>query len=329
MTTIFDTYTLRKPNLYPRATEFTEALHDSFWTDRKWTFQQDASDYRQRLTPQEQGVAGRSLAGIAQIELPVKSFWLRLGQFFPHPALADLGVAIANSEVIHGNTYEKVLEVLGLDSLFAENLKDPAFAGRERYLRKWAERAFEDDKQQVLYAVSLFSNSTENTSLFTQFYTLACIAENNHVLSELKSALLYTAIEETLHAQVGFYLVNTARSERPDLFTAEFTARILAEADEAYAAECNIVDYILQGYEAKNLNARLLKLWLHERLRKGLADSGFTWSSPLDATDREELKQTAWFENFVKASRQTDFFVNRPNEYAKGSTAFLQEDVFS
>ena len=37
--------------------------------------------------------------------------------------LSDLGYVMANTEVIHNNAYERLLEVLGLQDVFEENLK--------------------------------------------------------------------------------------------------------------------------------------------------------------------------------------------------------------
>ena len=44
--------------------------------------------------------------------------------------LSDLGYVMANTEVIHNNAYERLLEVLGLQDVFEENLKLDFIEGR-------------------------------------------------------------------------------------------------------------------------------------------------------------------------------------------------------
>ena len=133
---IFDEQIARKPDHYPWTQEFIEAMHNGFWTHREFNFQSDIQDFRVKLTPQEQEIIVRALSTIGQLEISVKKFWAKVGDNLPHPSITDLGFVMANVEVIHGDAYERLLEVLGIDDAFDRTLKLDIIKGRVGYLRK-------------------------------------------------------------------------------------------------------------------------------------------------------------------------------------------------
>ena len=113
----------RKPNHYPWTEQFIESMHNGFWTDKEFSFTSDVQQFKTALTDQEREIIVRVLSAIGQIEVAVKSFWAKLGENLPHPALQDLGYVMANTEVIHNNAYERLLTVLDMEDIFEENLK--------------------------------------------------------------------------------------------------------------------------------------------------------------------------------------------------------------
>ena len=127
---IFEEQISRKPDHYPWAQEFIEAMHNGFWTDKEFSFSSDIQDFNVNLNPKERDMIIRTLSAIGQIEVAVKKFWSKLGDNLPHPALTDLGYVMANVEVIHNNAYERLLKVLGLEDVFEKNLKLDFIEGR-------------------------------------------------------------------------------------------------------------------------------------------------------------------------------------------------------
>ncbi len=120
---IFEEQISRKPNRYPWTEKFIEAMHNGFWTDKEFSFKSDIQQFKVDLSDQEREIIVRTLSAIGQIEVAVKTFWAKLGENLPHPALQDLGYVMANVEVIHNSAYERLLSVLDLEDIFEENLK--------------------------------------------------------------------------------------------------------------------------------------------------------------------------------------------------------------
>jgi len=300
-------------------------MHNGFWTDKEFSFKSDVQQFKVKLTDQEKEIVVRTLSAIGQIEIAVKTFWAKLGENLPHPALQDLGYVMANVEVIHNNAYERLLSVLGLEQVFEENLKLEWIQGRVKYLRKYTHKFYKDSKKQYLYALILFTLFVENVSLFSQFYIINWFARFKNVLKDTDQQVKYTRNEETIHALVGIKIVNTIREEYPELFDSELEERILDEAREAFKSESKIVDWMINGIQEKGLNADILKEFIKNRINESLKQIGF---KPAFEVDKTLLEDTLWFEEELLGNNMTDFFHSRPVEYSKKNQSFSEDDLF-
>jgi len=322
---IFEEQLSRKPNHYPWTEQFIESMHNGFWTDKEFSFKSDVQQYKTELTTQQQDIIARTLSAIGQIEVAVKTFWAKLGENLPHPALQDLGYVMANTEVIHNNAYERLLSVLDMEDIFEENLKLDFIEGRVKYLRKYTHKFYKDSKKQYLYALTLFTLFVENVSLFSQFYIINWFARFKNVLKDTDQQVKYTRNEENIHALVGIKIINTIREESPELFDEELQERIAHEAVCAYKAESQIVDWMVNGINEPNLSAPILKEFIKNRINESLEQIGF---SPVFDIDSDLIEPTMWFEEELLGNNMTDFFHSRPVEYSKKSQSFDEDDLF-
>ena len=322
---IFEEQVSRKPDHYPWAQEFIEAMHNGFWTDKEFSFSSDIQDFNVNLSEDEREMIIRTLSAIGQIEVAVKKFWSKLGDNLPHPSLTDLGYVMANVEVIHNNAYERLLKVLGLEDVFEENLKLDFIEGRVKYLRKYNHKFYKDSKKQYVYALTLFTLFVENVSLFSQFYVINWFNRYRNVLKDTGQQVKYTRNEENIHALAGIKIINTIRSEHPELFDEELEQRIAHEAKAAFVAESYLVDWMVNGFNEKGLNADILKEFIKNRINDSLEKIGF--DSAFDV-DTSLLEDTMWFEEELLGNNATDFFHSRPVEYSKNSQTFDADDLF-
>lgn len=325
MTMIFDEQITRKPDKYPWTQDFIEAMHNGFWTVREFNFQSDIQDFRVSLTDQEQQIITRALSTIGQLEISVKKFWAKIGDNLPHPSINDMGYVMANVEVVHGDAYERLLEVLGIEDSFEEILKLDMIKGRVNYLRKHLHKFHSDNKKQFIYSLILFTLFVENIALFSQFYTIGFFSRYKNVLKDTNKQVEYTSREENLHAMIGIKLINTIKEEYPEIFDEELETKIMYEAKEAVKYECQIVEWIVNGYDHDKLNSNLLKEFIKNRMNESLIQIGY---NELFDVDQELLSKTTWFDEQVLGNNMTDFFHSRPVEYSKKSQSFSEADLF-
>jgi ribonucleoside-diphosphate reductase beta chain len=322
---IFEEQISRKPNHYPWAEQFTEAMHNGFWTDKEFSFKSDVQQFKTQLSDKEREVIVRTLSAIGQIEVAVKTFWAKLGENLPHPSLQDLGYVMANVEVIHNNAYERLLTVLDLEDVFEENMKLDWIQGRVKYLRKYTHKFYKDSKKQYLYALILFTLFVENVSLFSQFYVINWFARFKNVLKDTDQQVKYTRNEENIHALVGIKIINTIREEYPELFDEELEQRILHEAQEAFKSESKIVDWMVNGTQEQGLSADILKEFIKNRINESLVQIQFP---KVFEVDEDLISATTWFDEELLGNNMTDFFHSRPTEYSKKNQSFSEDDLF-
>lgn len=104
---IFEKREAYKPFEYPEVTKFTDAMSKSYWVHSEVEFTADVQDYKSNLTDVEREALKRSLLGIAQIEVAVKTFWGDLYKLFPKPEFNNLGMSFGESEC-----FDKYTEIL-------------------------------------------------------------------------------------------------------------------------------------------------------------------------------------------------------------------------
>lgn len=322
---IFEEQISRKPNNYPWTDKFIESMHNGFWTDKEFSFKSDVQQFKVNLTDQEREIVIRTLSAIGQIEIAVKTFWSKLGENLPHPALQDLGYVMANTEVIHNNAYERLISTLGLEDVFEKNLKLDWIEGRVKYLKKYTHRYYKDSKKQYVYALTLFTLFVENVSLFSQFYVINWFARFKNVLKDTDQQVKYTRNEENIHGMVGAKIINTIREEYPELFDDEFVYKIISEAREAYEAEAKIIDWMINGIKEEGLSAVILKEFVKNRINESLKMIGFP---PAFDIDKNLISSTIWFEEELLGNNHVDFFSSRPVEYAKKNQCFDESELF-
>jgi len=322
---IFDEQISRKPDNYPWTQDFIEAMHNGFWTHREFNFSSDVQDFRVNLTEQQKQIIIRALSTIGQLEISVKKFWAKLGDNLPHPSLNDLGYTMAHVEVIHGDAYERLLEVLGIDDNFEKILELDIIKGRVNYLRKHLHKFHQDNKKQFIYSLILFTLFVENIALFSQFYTISYFGRFLNLLKDTNKQVEYTSREENLHAMIGIKIINTIKQEYPELFDKELEDKIIHESKEAVRYECEIIDWIVNGYGEENLNSDLLKEFIKNRLNESLDQIGY---EAVFDIDQKLLSKTLWFDEQILGNNMTDFFHSRPVEYSKKALSFDIEALF-
>jgi ribonucleoside-diphosphate reductase beta chain len=321
---LFDDQIARKPNNYPWAKEFIDVMWKGFWTPDEFNFRADYSQFKE-LPETEQQIVVRTLSAISQIEVAVKTFWARLGDNLPQQAMRDLGYVMGHTEVIHNLAYERLLDVLQLQDVFDENLKEAVIQGRVNYLRKYLTKVYKDNRKQYVYAIALFTLFVENVSLFSQFYIIMHMNRNRAILKDCAQQIQYTRNEEMIHAQIGIKLIKTLREEYPELFDEELQARIEKECIDSLKAESKVIDWIMGTYDVPGLNAPILKAFIAKRMKESIDEIGFNSSAIV--YDKALSDQTRWFDEELYGKTMTDFFHKRPVEYEKGR-AINAEDLF-
>lgn len=113
-----------KPFEYVGAIDLMEKINHTYWLHSELTFNADKSDFS-NLPYHEKEAVRRSLCAISTIEVKVKNFWTQLGDHFPKPEFAMLGVTAGESECFSDDT--EILTPVGF-KLFKDLLDEDKIA---------------------------------------------------------------------------------------------------------------------------------------------------------------------------------------------------------
>ena len=324
MPNIFRKREVYRPYEYPQMIEYIDAIHASFWTHKAFNLTSSIQDIRVNMTDPERTAVLRSILSIASVEAKVKSFWTKLGDKLPKAEFEELGTTIGSNEVYHAHFYAKLLEQLGLNSLFTEVLETPVMKARIDYMNRALNKKDESDKEYIK-ALLFFSLFIENVSLFSQFLVISTFNKERNQISGLAQGISATALEENIHAQVGADIVNITRTEHPEWFTEEFEQSIYDLIEEARISETHILDWIFEKGDLPFLTKNEVKSYMDYRINRGLEMVGL---EPKYVHLDKHINKFDWFELQTKTTIHRDFFTGHSVNYNKKSMSFDEDSLF-
>ena len=179
-----------KPFEYPELLNWIDLIHKTFWVHDEVNFTSDINDYLVNLKQNEKEVFRRSLLGIAQIEVGVKTFWGKIYDFLPKPEINGLGSTFSHNEWIHSQAYSNLLTVLGLEQDFLEIYKIPILVEKQK---------FNDEKLKstdIVDKLFYFTIGIENASLFSQFANILSFTRFKGMMKNTSNIIAWTSADE-------------------------------------------------------------------------------------------------------------------------------------
>ena len=317
---LFDKRINYKPFEYPEVMQFVEAINKSYWVHSEVDFTADIQDFKTNLSDKEREVIKRSLLGIAQVEVGVKTFWGKLYDHFPKPEINGLGATFSESEFRHSEAYSQLLEVLGYNGEFEKLLEIPVFKDRLELIQDILSNDSTIDWKLLFFTIII-----ENASLFSQFGNILSFTRFKGYMKNTSNIIAWTSMDEQIHANAGIYLINKLREENVDLFNRVDYPFLKYIIENYMQHESNLLDWIYEEGEleffTKEDMLNFMKYRVDESLVKMNLQKVFNISS-------EEYSPMKWFEEEVFANAQIDFFASRPTEYTKHDKSITSKDLF-
>lgn len=189
-TNIFEKRTHFKPFEYPQLLEWIDLINNTFWVHNEVNFTADINDYLINLKPNEKAVFKKSLLGISQTEVGVKTFWGSIYNYLPKPEINGLGSTFAHNEWIHSQAYSNLLTVLGLEDEFLNIYEIPALMKRQKFNEEKLKGT--DIVDKLFY----FTVGIENASLFTQFGNILSLTRFKGLMKNVSNIISWTSSDE-------------------------------------------------------------------------------------------------------------------------------------
>lgn len=313
-----------KPYEYPELLGFVDAIDDSFWTVRKYSFNKDVKEYNYSLDKAEKGFSKRGMLAISQVENTVKSFFARLDMRLPKPEISFGGAKFAANECTHSLAYSQCLEELGLNQEFEDLLEVPAMKDRVAYLKKYLGGLNSRSNKEFTKSLILFTLLIENISLYAPFYVMTAIKKNRQMLKSVGKVIQSTMTEERLHSLFGATLINIIKEENPEWFDDEMEQKIRRNIRKAVKAEEKVIEWMFEEGETDYLKKEYVIEYLKYRANDSLSLIGY---EPEYKLNEELLEHSKYLNTMQKSQAEIDFFDNRNSDYNK-NIDFESDDLF-
>ncbi|ANQ48086.1 ribonucleotide-diphosphate reductase subunit beta [Flammeovirga sp. MY04] len=315
-----------KPFEYPKAQDFIDAIHQTFWIHSEVNFDADIQQFKTNLTDQERDVIGNILKTFAQTETNVQDdFWGVIGQFIPKPEIKAMAITFAENEARHASAYARLNELLDLDNFEAFLEDETAMERLEMLSQVTVDKNGNAQPHDLLQSIAIFSCFTENVNLFSQFAILLSYKKFKNQLKGIGNIIKWSAKDENSHARAGMWLYNTMIAEYPELNTKELQDRIYEAAKISHDVEVRLLNGIFEEGELEFLPIEHLVHFMRDRLNKSLNEIGL---KPIFEVNKETLKKMQWFDEEVFGLAHDDFFAVRPTEYTKKTQSVTADDLF-
>lgn len=321
---IFDKRENIQPYEYPHLLEYAKAIHHSFWEVDHFTYDKDVKDFKVELSPVEQEVMRRSMLAISVIENKVKSFWARLDQRMPKTEISDVGYTFAGNEVVHRQTYEKLLNLLNLQSDFNSILEVDCMKDRVNYLNKYLVGLTSRSNEEFTKSLILFTLLVENASLFSQFLIVSAFSKYKNLMKNFSNVINATAREEVIHGKFGSALIHIIQNEFPQWFDQEMEDKTRRAIEKAYKAESRVLDWIFEEGELDFISRTEIEEFLKHRLNDSLNQIGYSDQYEISNT---LLEKSNYMETMILATKDFDFFDGKSSDYNK-SQAFTEDSIW-
>ena len=308
-----------KPFEYPQIMQYVDAINKSFWVHSEVDFTADIQDFHSKLSPSEKEVVKRSLLGIAQVEVGVKTFWGNLYNMFPKPEFNGLGSTFAECEFRHSEAYSRLIEVLGYTGEFEKLLEVPVFKKRLAMIETVMKSS--NSFEKLLF----FTLVLENTSLFSQFANILSFTRFEGYMKNVSNIIAWTSVDEQIHAEAGIFLLNEYCKEVE--YSDTQVAGIYNDIEDFLQVEEELLDWIFEQGELKHFSKVDLINFMKYRVDQAVAKIDIL-KSPVFFITEEQYKPMAWFEEEIHTGSLDDFFAKRPVDYTKHDKSITENDLF-
>ena len=234
------------------------------------------------------------------------------------------GVVSVNHNCRHLEAYANLLELLGMNEMFARLNEYPALMKRVDYMEAFMAKK-DESKQEFVLSLIMFSLFVEHISLFSQFLVIMSFNKHKNMFKGMSNAIEATSKEEEIHGRFGIALYGILKEEHPELFTDEFYQELKELADSALEAEREIIRWIFSEGDLDIITLAETENYIMHRYNNSLEALGL--EAPY-LVDKDLLKKTAWFDQEVLASKENDFFYKRSTDYSKRMKSITADDLF-
>jgi ribonucleoside-diphosphate reductase beta chain len=248
-----------RPMRYPRFYEMYRAAIKNTWTVEEIDFQIDLGHLRQRMSPAERHLIERLVAFFATGDSIVSNNLVV--SLYRHINAPEARMYLSRQlyeEALHIQFYLTLLDNYVPDlerraQAFAAIENIPSIRRKAEFCQRWIDEVFslerigsKEDKRRFLLNLSCFAACIEGLFFFGAF-AYVYFLRSRGLLPGLAAGTNWVFRDESAHMSFAFEVLETVRREEPELFDAQWAARVTGMVQEAVDCESQFAEDVLSG----------------------------------------------------------------------------------
>lgn len=319
-----------RPMVYPHFFEMYRASIKNTWTVEEVDFSTDTADLEKKMSDAERHLVQRLVAFFATGDsIVANNLVLNLYRHLNAPEARMYLSRQLYEEALHVQFYLTLLDTYVPDPgerhrAFAAVENIPSIRKKAEFCLRWLESTQKldrlttrEDRRQFLLNLICFAACIEGLFFFGAF-AYVYFLRSRGLLHGLAAGTNWVFRDESAHMAFAFEVVNTLRSEEPELFDELLTQAVYEMMDEAIGCETQFAEDLLSGGIA-GLSTRDMRAYLEFCADQRLATLGLP--------KRYGAKNPFAFMDLQDVQEVTNFFERRVSAYQVGVTGEVVFDA--
>lgn len=248
-----------RPMKYPAFYEMYRNAIKNTWTVEEVDFSTDVVDLRSRMNPAERHLINRLVAFFATGDsIVANNLVLNLYKHINSPEARMYLSRQLYEEALHVQFYLTLLDtyipdIKEREQAFAAIHNIPSIHKKAEFCLKWIDSIHtldsiqtREDRRNFVLNMICFAACIEGLFFFAAF-AYVYFLRSKGLLHGLAAGTNWVFRDESAHMAFAFEVINTARSEDPELFDGDMTLRIVEMIEDAVACETQFAEDILSG----------------------------------------------------------------------------------
>lgn len=306
-----------RPMRYPRFYEMYKDAIKNTWTVDEIDWSQDLVDLRERLLPAERHMIHRLVAFFATGDsIVANNLVLNLYKHVNSPEGRMYLSRQLYEEALHVQFYLTLLDTYIPDpkerhQAFAAVHNIPSIKKKADFCFRWIDSVqkldrieTDEDRRRFLLNLICFSCCIEGLFFFAAF-AYVYFLRSKGLLNGLASGTNWVFRDESCHMEFAFEVVNTVRSEHPDLFDERMRTEVIEMLEQAVDCEMTFAEDLLQD-GVPGLSMADMRIYLQYCADQRLGNLGmpahFGVRNPFSFMDLQDVQEVSnFFERRVSA----------------------------
>lgn len=320
-----------KPFDYPWCFKAWEEHEQSHWLYHELNMQEDVFDWENKLKESEKYFLSQILRFFTQGDIDVASGYVEYLAVFRQPEIRMMLFGFGAREAIHIASYSHLITTLNLpNETYVEFLQFQAMKDKHDFIfdnkfkcvglfaacRRLVNKVlfgYDEKIEEIATTVAIFSAFTEGVQLFSSFIMLLNFTRHG-LMKKMGQIIIWSITDETCHTNSMIRLFREFVAENKNSIRLNLLKqRIYWIANKMVKLEDNFIDLAFAMGPMRDLTSEDVKQYIRYITDRRLITMGYEGmfgikKNPLD-----------WVTDLLNTPTHTNFFENKPTDYAKAS----------